>query len=268
MQFRRTALARLDAPEALDIPVRLTRPGGWLVLAGLAAVVASGCLWAFAGTVPRDVTATGVLAVSQPDFPVQSTAAGQLTELLVRPGTGFAAGAPVATVTTGDGIRTTVRAAVAGRATAVLAKPGQFVTNGTTLANAFTVETTDDPLMAVAYVPAERSTAVGVGTEVNLAVRSVPASAFGVLRGTVLFVQHTPDTSTQIAPLLGKELAAEVTRDGPVAKVAVALRASDRTVSGYAWSTWAGPPDRLVSGSLVTATISLPPARPIEMMSP
>lgn len=32
MQFRQQALAKLQSPEELDLPVRFARPQGWLVL--------------------------------------------------------------------------------------------------------------------------------------------------------------------------------------------------------------------------------------------
>ena len=51
MQFRQQALAKLQSPEELDLPVRFARPQGWLVLSVTVVVMAAASVWAVAGVI-------------------------------------------------------------------------------------------------------------------------------------------------------------------------------------------------------------------------
>jgi hypothetical protein len=54
VQFRQQALARLQSSEELDLPVRLARPQGWLVLSVTVIAMAAASVWAVTGSVsPR-----------------------------------------------------------------------------------------------------------------------------------------------------------------------------------------------------------------------
>ena len=57
MQFRQQALAKLQSPEELDLPVRFARPQGWLVLIVTLAVVIGAAVWAVNGTVSSTLIA-------------------------------------------------------------------------------------------------------------------------------------------------------------------------------------------------------------------
>ncbi len=56
MEFRKKALAKLQSPEELDVPVRFARPQGLLVLVVTLVVMAAGCVWAVTGTVSSKLT--------------------------------------------------------------------------------------------------------------------------------------------------------------------------------------------------------------------
>ena len=58
MQFRQQALAKLQSPEELDLPVRFARPQGWLVLAVTVVVMAAASVWAVTGSVSSTLERT------------------------------------------------------------------------------------------------------------------------------------------------------------------------------------------------------------------
>ncbi|MEV7187758.1 hypothetical protein [Kitasatospora sp. NPDC093102] len=72
MEYRRNAMARLEQAEELDLPIRLAATGGRAAGVLLAVLVTAGTLWAFTGSLPRTMTATGVIAP-----PPASRAAGE-----------------------------------------------------------------------------------------------------------------------------------------------------------------------------------------------
>ena len=95
MEFRRNALSRLQSPEELDLPVRLARPQGFLVLTVTLAVLAAAGVWAVKGTVSSKLNASGVLTRAQGGYVLQSPLAGQVVQVTAAEGQTLAAGSPV-----------------------------------------------------------------------------------------------------------------------------------------------------------------------------
>jgi hypothetical protein len=264
MNFRHKALENLRAPENLDEAVRLARPGAWVVLAVMAAVVLSGLGWAVAGKIPRQLSAPGILTHPQGVSSVQSTVTGLVSALMVESGSALRNGTPILAVTSNSSVKL-VRLPFSGRVTGLLVNVGQYVTNGSTLA---TVERTDDPndrLLAVLYVPASTAGSLAAGDDVDLSVSSAPPAAFGVLRGRVRTVEQFTQNPQQIADFVGDErLADQFSNAGTPVKVTVDLIGDPKTLSGFRWSTPAGPPYRIDSQILVTGAVHLPSKRPID----
>jgi hypothetical protein len=234
--------------------LRLTGPGTWLAVVVLLLAVAAGGIWAVMGSLPRSVTAPGVLTRPQGAHALYSTAAGQIAAVLVRPGQAVGAGAPVASLT-GDATRTVVRAVAAGQVAEVLVAVGQFVDAGAVLARVDTVEPGDDRLVAVLYVPSDSGASIGAGADVDLAVPA-PGGAPGRFRGVVASVGEGPETRAQISQFLGGDgdLADRLAGQGSPVKVVV-------EVTGR-------PPYRLGSRTLVAGTVHLPDIRPVDWLMP
>lgn len=269
MQFRQKALAKLHSPEDLDIPVRLARPQGRLVLAVTAVFMAVACFWVVTGSMPSRLSAPGILTHAQGSHVLQSPVSGQVTAVLVREGEMLPVGAALLSVLTGQQKTETVRTVAAGRVTALTARIGAVVAVGADVALLERVDRADDPLFALLYVPERSASTIPVGAAVDLTVRSVPARQFGVLRGHVKDVGRTPVTRQQITLLLGDDqLGQRFSAQGQPVVVVVELDRSDRTKSGYVWSSADGPPYPVGSMALVGATVRLPAQHPIDWILP
>ncbi|MBV9023667.1 MAG: hypothetical protein JO362_07700, partial [Streptomycetaceae bacterium] len=129
MQFRQKALAKVQSPEELDIPVRLARPQGWFVLAVTAAIMAVACFWAVTGTVSSTMNAPGILTHAAGNYLLQSPVAGQVTAVFASEGDTLRSGAPLLSIRT-DRRTETIRTVAAGRVTTLMAKIGAVVTTG------------------------------------------------------------------------------------------------------------------------------------------
>ncbi|MBC2868471.1 HlyD family efflux transporter periplasmic adaptor subunit [Streptomyces mexicanus] len=268
MQFRQQALAKLNSPEELDLPVRLARPQGWLVLCVTLVAVAAACVWAVTGSVASTVTAQAVLTHGQGSYVLQSPVAGQVTAVLAEQGQLLPANAPVIKVRTGQG-DSVVRTVAAGRITALAATIGQIISTGANVAAVEKVAHTSDPLYATVYVPAQKAAGIPAGAAVDLTVSSVPAERYGVLRGHVKSVDRTAQSAQQIAAYLGdSQLGEQFTKDGRPVAVLVRLDTSRATKSGYHWSTAHGPPFRLDSMTPATASIRLADQHPVDWLLP
>ncbi|MFF9275866.1 HlyD family efflux transporter periplasmic adaptor subunit [Streptomyces griseosporeus] len=268
MQFRQQALAKLQSPEELDLPVRLARPQGWLVLAVTVAAMAAASVWAVTGSVTSTVSAPAILTHGEGSYILQSPAAGQVTAVLAKEGERLPAGAPVLKVRTAEG-ESVVRTVAAGRITALAATIGQIITTGANVAAVEKVAHAGDPLYATVYVPAETAASIPAHAAVDLTVQTVPAERYGVLRGHVQSVDRTAQSARQIAAFLGdSQLGEEFTQQGRPVAVTVRLDTSATTRSGYRWSSAGGPPYALTSMTLATGAIRLADQRPVDWLLP
>jgi HlyD family secretion protein len=101
--FRARALENAAGTEALDVLPLLPRPvdqAGFVLLVILLAV---GIAWSIFGTVARTVSGSGILIAQGGQLvEAQSTGAGRITDLAVRPGMAVEAGSVIATVVAAD----------------------------------------------------------------------------------------------------------------------------------------------------------------------
>ncbi|MGW0337256.1 HlyD family efflux transporter periplasmic adaptor subunit [Streptomyces sp. NPDC003011] len=268
MQFRQQALAKLQSPEELDLPVRFARPQGWLVLSVTVVVMAAASVWAVTGSVASTVGAPAILTHGQGSYILQSPVAGQVTQVVAEQGERLPAGAPVLKVRTADG-ETVVRTVAAGRVTALAATIGQIVRTGANVAAVEKVAHASDPLYATVYVPAENAASIPANAAVDLTVQSVPTQEYGVLRGHVKSVDRSAQSAQQISAFLGdSQLGEQFTKDGRPVAVLVKLDTSSGTRSGYRWSSADGPPFALTSMTTATGSIRLADQHPVDWLLP
>ncbi|WAZ25884.1 HlyD family efflux transporter periplasmic adaptor subunit [Streptomyces cinnabarinus] len=268
MQFRQQALAKLQSPEELDLPVRFARPQGWLVLSVTVVVMAAASVWAVTGSVTSTVGAPAILTHGQGSYLLQSPVAGQVTAVLAEQGERLPADAPVLKVRTADG-ETVVRTVAAGRVTALAATIGQIISTGANVAAVEKVKGAGDPLYATVYVPAENAASIPDDAAVDLTVQSVPTQEYGVLRGHVKSVDRSAQSAQSIASFLGdSQLGEQFTKDGRPVAVLVKLDKSADTKSGYRWSSADGPPFSLTSMTLAEASLRLADERPVDWLLP
>lgn len=268
MEFRQKALAKLQSPEELDIPVRLARPQGWLVLAVTAVVMGCAAFWAVTGTVAPKVDVPGILTHAEGSYVLQSPYAGQVTAVYAAEGDQLPTGAKLLQVS--NGLRTqTVRMVATGRITTLAVKIGAVVSTGTDLATVERINNPGEPLVAVLYATGGSAATIPVGAPVDLTVQSVPSQRYGVLRGRVEAVGRVPQSRQQISGFLGDDqLAAQFSAQGQPVPVVVALEQTSGTASGYTWSSRQGPPYALDSSTLVSGAVQLASQHPIDWILP
>jgi hypothetical protein len=122
-------------------------------------------------------------------------------------------------------------------------------------------------LVALLFVPADRAAGIVPGEDVDLSVASAPSAAFGLLRGRVLSVSQFPLTSAEVNAVLGGTATAGTFGAGVAPRlVTVSLQRDTATASGYAWTTAAGPPQRLPDQVPAAGTITLGAQAPISLL--
>jgi HlyD family secretion protein len=157
---------------------------------------------------------------------------------------------------------TQVKSAIAGRITHVYKQQGDHVLKGDVLAD---VEVTsgDQGLEIIAFVPASYGQRVAAGHPVQITVAGIRLEESGFLKGMV----------TSVSPaLVSSDRVAAVTKDakseGASYEVKIAPTPNPTTISGYAWSTGKGPPQKFSGAVPVTIAVEVGERTPISQLVP
>jgi HlyD family secretion protein len=154
----------------------------------------------------------------------------------------------------------------AGRLVDLGVAPGSLVNAGVPIAS---VEDTSKPLEAIIYMPASSGANVRPGMDVQVSPASISREEYGFLRGKVRSVATFPSTfESMLLVVANEQLVREFLTAGTPLEVRIDLTPDPTTPSGYRWSSSAGPPLAIDSGSLCQATITLSEQRPINLVFP
>jgi hypothetical protein len=264
--FRKAALDRLASPDQLDQLMQVTSPRGWLALTGFALLLVAALVWSLVGTVTDTVDGQGVLLRESGVKPLPAPCDGVVTSFLAPSGARVEKGEPLVLLTPPGQEPMKVCSPFPCRMLNRHAREGNSVKKGAPL---LTLENLDERLLARLYLPVSE----GYQIEPNMRVQVWPANVnraeFGFLQGRVISAAKFPITQQELADRLQNEdLARELATGPPKLQILVELIADPNTKSGYQWSTTAGPPLQLFSGTPCQGRIIIAEHRPIHLVFP
>ncbi|GGK15118.1 hypothetical protein GCM10010124_04630 [Pilimelia terevasa] len=263
--FRSSAMSRNAGPEKLDERIRVVTVGGWISLAIGLVVAVSLLAWAWIGTTRSQVSGTALLVRAPYTFTAEAPAYGFVVEGPPAEGVGVVQGQRLARVRaagapTGAPL-VDVLSPVTGTVISRAAERGTTVVQGQDVAY---LEVTDGPLVAQAFVPTGAGKRVVKGMAATVEPSTAPAAVYGLLRAEVLAVSGYSVSPDRVRTVVGHgALADQIVNGPPVLLVTLALEsagAPDR----FSWTSGAGPPFTIGSGTLAEATITVASARPID----
>jgi HlyD family secretion protein len=153
-----------------------------------------------------------------------------------------------------------------GRVTEVKAAIGTVVAAGRPI---LSIESGGGGLELVLYLPPDTGKKVLPGMEVRIEPSTVRKEEFGTLLGRVIDVSDFPvSPEGMVAVLQNPELARSFSRIGAPYAARISLVPAPDKASGYAWSTGAGPPVRISSGTVAAAEITVRERRPVSLILP
>lgn len=265
--FRFKALQKQREPDELDSPSLLASPRGWIAVFVIMFVMAGAGVWAFIGNIPISVAAPGLLTYAQGTSTVQSPSPGTVTKISVVPGDHVERGDEVAIIADEKGTEIIIDSPFSGQVVGLGVTEAQIVDRGDALTTIERISAPEEPIVAMLFVPEDQAQSLLPGITVQMSVSAAPAAAFGLLKGTVSSVSPFALNSGQISALVGGDLAAQqYTSFIAPHLVIVELTPDSSTVSGFAWSTEAGPPLKLRSQVSVSATLDVAQQSPISMI--
>lgn len=267
MNFRFKALAKQRQRDELDTPTVLTSTRDWLALLCLAAVMIAAVVWAVFGRLPQTLNLAGVITGPAGTAQVQSPYSGMVTAISVSAGDHVGAGREVAVVTDASGASHQVVSLFSGQVISLQVAEGEAVGPGVTVAILERDAPGGDQRVAMLFSSPGQAAGIAPGESVGLAVASAPSAAFGLLRGHVLAVSKFPLTTAELSARFdGIIPPSTLAADGGALLVTVGLERDGRTVSGYSWTTAAGPPQAVPLSVPVTGAITLGGQAPLSLL--
>ncbi len=157
-----------------------------------------------------------------------------------------------------------VRSPFSGRVVAVRAGIGQSVRPGDAL---LSLESTKDPMRVIGFVPLAAGKKVLSGLDVRISPSFVRVEDYGFLLGKVISVSTLPLTPEEIQRIVANDALARQYIDLNPFQVVIEPLAAE-TPSGFRWTSSAGPPLEVGSGTDCTIQVVVETRKPISYVIP
>ena len=306
--YRKVSLERLSSPEQLDSLMTVTSPRSWIALTAVGMLVAAAIIWGVFGSIPTKLSYPGILLKSGGIQRVVAGTGGQITDIRVVNDDFIGKGQVVARIAQPEMVEqinsaraqltslqntranagtikqlklkinqlesqletaSRVVSPVSGRVVEVKVARGDFMTPGQTLVSLEPTGEEIKDLEAVLYVRAEDAKKIEPGMAVNIALTSIKKEEYGLLLGRVTSVPKYPQSfAGMMQTLANEELVKQMMGMGAPVEVHIDIIPDAGTVSGYKWTTPAGPPVKLNSGTLATGSVTVKTQRPLALIFP
>ena len=163
---------------------------------------------------------------------------------------------------------TAISTPYAGRVVEIKAGLGSLVGAGSSIMSIEKAGETSGGLEAVIYVPAAEGRKVQPKMTAQVTPTTVKREEYGYMFGTVSFVSDYPATTQSMMLLLQNEaLVKELMGSAPPTEIRAGLVPATN-YSGYRWSSPAGPPVLVRSGTLCNAEVVVEQQRPLSLVIP
>lgn len=272
--YRREALEHLSSSDQLDMPIEITTPKAWLASWALFLFLGVTFLWGILGSLPITVMGPGIL-LAAPMRPIPTMAAGQVLEILVKPGDIVRQGQIVGRLQPLSQFpapaRVDIAAPFTGTVSHVEVRVGQVIQVGDALVS---LSSSDADLTAILYLPVDQGKRVRPGMTVRISPSTADPAEYGYVLGRVLTVAGYPADHGDMMSVLGNEdLVKFFLGDGTIyqtapIKIEVALERDLNTPSGYLWSSGKGPNFGLGAGTVCQSNVVVDSNRPIDLVIP
>ena len=156
-----------------------------------------------------------------------------------------------------------------GRILEIMTEQGHVVNRGEPVVRIDPVGRAVKSLEAVIYVSSDAGKKIRPGMPIQISPSTVREEEYGFMIGTVTYVSDFPATPDGMLRVLKNEqLVQTLAGDGAPYEVHADLVPDSRTASQYRWSSPAGPPTQIHSGTLARAQVTVTRVRPVEMVVP
>jgi HlyD family secretion protein len=172
----------------------------------------------------------------------------------------------IAAATDDLSLQETVVSPYAGDVVEIKVSAGSPVADGTPI---LSIQPDAKDLEVVTYVSALQAKDIRAGMDARVSPSTVRREEYGYIRGRVSAVANYPSTAAAIMRnFQNEQLVQALTSAGPVTEVRIVLEQDPATISGFRWSSSAGPPIRISAGTIAVADIVTETRAPITLVVP
>lgn len=159
-----------------------------------------------------------------------------------------------------------VKSPYEGRVIELGVNPGDLVAAGTSVA---TLEPVREEIRVIIYIPAQEGKKVQPGMRAYIAPSTVQPEEYGFMIGEVKAVSDYPASPEALLRVLRNAALVETLtgRNAPI-EITAALIPDSATTSGFKWSSSSGPPMKVFSGTICSASVQVASKRPISYVLP
>lgn len=127
----------------------------------------------------------------------------------------------------------------------------------------------EESMQIILYVPAVDGKLVQPQMQLKISPSNIQPEMYGFLRGRVQTVSSYPSSINSMMRILqNQQLVNEIIKDGTQVEIMGELNVDNETVSGYQWTTKAGPNFKLQPGTICKVEIQIEEKKPIDLMIP
>lgn len=159
-----------------------------------------------------------------------------------------------------------VKSPYEGRVIELGVNPGDLVAAGTGVA---TLEPVREEIRVIIYIPAQEGKKVQPGMQAYIAPSTIQPEEYGFMLGEVKSVSDYPASPEALLRVLRNAALVETLtgRNAPI-EITAALIPDPSTTSGFKWSSSSGPPMKVFSGTICSASVQVASKRPISYVLP
>jgi HlyD family secretion protein len=156
-----------------------------------------------------------------------------------------------------------------GRVLEVLSEPGTVVSRGQPILTVDPTGRSSQNLQAVIYIASRYGKSIRPGMEIQISPSTVRKEEYGYLLARVTYVSDFPATPAGMRRVLkNDQLVATLSGTDAPYEIHADLLPDPGNLSSYRWSSSAGPPVHIHSGTLASASVVIERRRPIFMVIP
>jgi len=271
--FRKEAMDEITSPDSLDQIIKITNRKTHLVIFGMVLLIFSGALWGYFGSIPIIAPGSGIIMPEGGVHYVLPQKDGIIKSMNAEVGHYLNKDEVVGILKTsdehGNEILLTIKAQVDGRVSEVRVLPGDTVSSHEKILSIVGTVENQDTLTTIIFVPIETGKSLTPGMLVHVDPANVNKEEYGYIKGVVQKISVYPVSQQRMLELLGVEsLVTKFSEGRAVLEVEVDLLLSTSTVSGYQWSTPAGPPFKIYEGTSCNASFIVETKRPLQLIMP
>ena len=160
-----------------------------------------------------------------------------------------------------------IKSPIDGKVIEMLANTGSQITTGTLMMRV-EQSSKNEELEAITYVGGNKGKRIEPGMKVKLSPSTVEVEEYGFIWGTVTYVSEYPSSYQGILRVLGNESLVQSFMSGnsPPIAVRLSLDKDSTTFSGYKWTSGAGPPTMIRTGTICQTKIEIDESSPLELL--